>query len=519
MIPRYVEPVTELKELGLILQESDNQLAKEQKQIEEEYFRKNQEVKDVLKNNPDNALLKIRKEEIEENYKQSFNELLQKNKSKEQEVEKEIYNLMINQDQTEKFVEFKREFSYVLNELDRQLNERAVSLNQDLESNVLHEFQKIDVLVFNTVNALAKKDVLVNIDQAKVALIIRLRTFTDYDLEHAQTIANGIIDQVAASYMENKRVSFEKIAKDLEERLKLPKGHFVEILSAVKGPCAEYLRNKEYLYTNLYNAKKLEFQQRLRGEFYDKLIDQDQARIQIEQQMLAHLIKAKNPKDFYLTFVRLGMEEIEAVKQKDEKSIIAFKRHQLETLNQLRDELNEGFLKFYQEKEMTLPAIKMLNISEVQKMYMRIAILGFVPPIKDIPEHYSLTTQAVLKALDEQEQKMHGNLFVKSDSSASSSPAPAPTPKLDLYKTKIQKERLHQFKMLVRFESDSNILKELQKEIEVDPSKKLFLDALNHRLQQLANPQSTLRKYMLMKSKTSPSASVVADPKRVLMKV
>lgn len=523
MRPRSIESVNEFKKLSLALQAFDHELEQKLQQSNQEYLHKYKEITQLLETYPDNIVLTThRKDELSKNYQRSIEEIAAKreNKYKDKSLYEKIYAILINQNDEIKYAAFKKDFSKALTDLDDKISQTAKLVNEDIQLNALEETKKIDDYIFTIVNGLAAKDIMVNIDQLTITLIMELAFFTDNDLEKSNTLANEIISHMTEFYMANKKISYEMLAKKIEETLdpRLEKKFFVPLLHAIRKPCLEYIRHKEFMYNDLYNTKKIEFHACL-SEHNKELIKQHQetqkqARVHAKENMLSHLLKSKNPKDFHLSIVKLGIEEVEAKRRsnehKNEQYLLTFKQHQLEVLKQLSTEINTILFKYSSENEMTYPAIKTL-IPEVQQMYMQIAVAEYVPQSNSTPTKD-------LKTFEDKEQKTHSITTTdKSDHTESihSNKKPAiqfydpekikqkSLLRFNSYNELMKNDNIRQFKLVMHFEKNFDILIQLKKETELDPSKKNYLDIIDEQLKYYNVYQRSFMKSMSTSSKVS----------------
>ncbi len=504
MVPRHVEPAAALKQLGEAIQQSDKQLQEEQKKLNRDFVTKTEAILYLLEQDPENNLLKSRKEEIKKNFERSDAELLAKKKMKDKGIQNKISALVNDPDHKVQRDNFKKEFDNTLAMLDKELAKRKTLLNT---SNVLEEFSKVnDKLVHGAVNKLAKKDILVNFNQVKAALIMRLCAFTGYDIEKTKNIADETTTLMVKLYQANEPISLEKLAKSLEQKLNVDpqKDPFLLVLNTLREPYTDYIRHKEYLYNNLYNAKKAEFKQALPKELRDTIDNQNQARHQFEEELLARLIKAKDPKDFYLTIIKLSMEEVDAkrkaIEENDTRCVGEFNRRKHEAFEQLVSELNNEISKFVHEN-MASSAIRKINVAEIQMRYMKAAMLGHATPDREKKEHHALTTtEAVLKAFEEENIPLEKTAVTANN--AKKLLARVDLHKVDLYKDKINNNcSINAFKALLYFERNVVILDELKKAIESDVSKNAYLNIINNRLNQLADPHNISNKNMFVRPK------------------
>lgn len=463
---RNTESVTKMKKLGALLKELDAQSIQKQTELQEAFDKELIAIKAAQELEPTNEEIKQRIIDHQENYQKLLNELSNHTENQIEDLRKELSDLLYDKKNDTQRAEFRKEFTEKLTALDDILLASATKLNTYVDSNVLREYKKIDVLLFNEINKLANKDLLMNTDRLKISLMISLRSVANYNLEEAEKIANEVITQLeqCMSKEHPKKVSFESITKNVEKILNIdPKDNlFKDLYFAVKEGYNQFIQKKEFLYTNLYNAKKLDFERLLNLSLYDTLIDQDNSRIGIQLQVVEYLAAHKEPKQFYNEIVTLAMKEAEtkrkAMEDKNSSSSLGelFNIYQKETLRRLKTELSDIYNQFFIENQFTLPVINMLNHDEIIKMYLQNAARCMQQV--NYPDYYSsLNTKQVLQAFDEEEQKALPVPPTYSEPTL----LQENTSKLDKYKKMLDKNQISSFKLLINTEKDPATLETL----------------------------------------------------------
>ena len=138
-------------------------------------------------------------------------------------------------------------------------------------------------------------------------------------------------------------------------------------------------------------------------------------------------------------------------------------------------------LVFFRKKELTTPAISMLNHYEVKKSYFLAATSGVQQT--NYPSYfYQLTSQEVLQALDMEYQDTPLKITPKKEKERDQPESKFDSTKIEKFKNMIKKNQIHSFELLVKVEKNTELLQQLKKEIPSTSLNQPYLQAIEARL-------------------------------------
>lgn len=410
-------------------------------------------------------------------------------------------------------------------EIDEKIAESARSINSDLGKLVLDEYKKMDIYLYNTINNLAQKYLLYKSDELKLALVLSLSKLTNYRLDESLRLADRIVANLSAQVIskEKNRISFELISQDIEKELNLNSGEnrFKDVLSAIKETCGKFTARAEYLFTCFNHAKKQEYGNKLSSIASDNLIDQENARLYLQERTLDYLIKHIDPKKFYLTFVNLGIEAMQAKirDREDNHSLNDFNIHHDQVLKELNDELNQIYDNFFIENKISPIVKEKLNHAEIQKMFFQMLTHGYM---KHEPDNFytlrnNLPSAEILAELeaDCEKQKL---LFPKPASKPTQMQEPETvlTPKdksIEMGKLFInlfKKEKLTQFKYFLNIKKPTlDVLQQVKSQLRGENGSEAYLQAIDDALQRFSLSNGNYG--LFNKSDAKPVAKIVSS--------
>lgn len=330
-------------------------------------------------------------------------------------------NVIVNQlrkrllfDQANKLAQYQSELKQKNIEIDARISESNKLINDDGENKiVLDEYKKIDTYLYNTINDLAQKHLVCRRDELKLALAIRFSKFTDFDLEKSIQLSERIVSNLTLQITskEKNKISFELISRDIDDEINKSTNecHFADVLAAIKQECLTFTARTEYLFTCLFDAKRKAYGNNLSAKAIETLLDQDNARRYLQEQVLDYLLKNTDANEFYLTFVNLGIDSLQAkIHEKDNpESMSAFNQHQNVVLGNLHEKLMTTYNNFFEEKNICNAVKDKLNHSEIQKVFFQMLTRGYMKHERE--DYYNLgkglSSLEVLAELDKELEK------------------------------------------------------------------------------------------------------------------
>lgn len=341
-----------------------------------------------------------------------FEQEITENDTKRENIKNELRQFIAS-DQSDRINKFKNELTEKVKAIDNKIAKSVKIVNSNATNFLLDEYKAIDLFLYKTLNDLAQKYLVCRRDELKLALAIRLSQFTDYQLADALKLSEKVVTSLSiqVTNKEKNKISFELIARDIDQEINLNsnQNHFKDVLLAIKEESFTFTSRAEYLFTCYFDAKKREYGNRISSFASDNLLNQDNARRYLQEQALDYLLKHTDPKDFYLTFVNLGIEAMQAkIREKEEThSIDNYNIHHDQVLRELNDKLNETYDNFFIENDISPSVKEKLNHNEIKKVFFQMLTMGYMKHEREnvYTLQNKLSAEEVLAKLDEDFEK------------------------------------------------------------------------------------------------------------------